>query len=173
MKSATQVVDILTSIAAGPGSVLVAFATEFQRRRFLDQTRDICLRMGGTFHVADHHWTFPNGARLCVNVIQSRDSLYYIRGQVFHSIYTEGLDDEISTQLAMYEPIMILELTRNDLKKLLTGTTPSFEQMAHPIVQPHINYYDQYCRHEWHDLDRLTDAELWTLYLICNPRRPL
>lgn len=65
---------------------------------------------------------------------------------------------------------MILNLTRADLLNLIRGCRPSYEAMAHPLVKPFFRYYDHPQHEEWVDLDRLTDVQLWTMYLICEPR---
>jgi hypothetical protein len=61
---------------------------------------------------------------------------------------------------------LTLELSRRDLMAMVRGTSPSFKAMDHPLVKPHFEYCDHPQRERWRSLERLTEAELWTLYLI-------
>jgi len=63
-----------------------------------------------------------------------------------------------------------LTLDRRDLTNLVRGCSVPFEKMNHPLVAPYLNYYDQACRQVWHGLEKLSEAQLWTIYLVINPR---
>jgi hypothetical protein len=65
---------------------------------------------------------------------------------------------------------MILMLTRKDLVNLVRGCSPPVEVFDHPLVKPHYEYCDHPQRQYWTGLEQMTEAELWTLYLICVPR---
>ena len=61
-------------------------------------------------------------------------------------------------------------LTRRDLVNLLRGCSPSYEVMSHPLVKSHFEYCDHPQQQRWNGLEKMTEAELWTLYLVCEPR---
>ena len=63
-----------------------------------------------------------------------------------------------------------LTLTHSDLMNLVRGCSVSYEVMNHPLVKPHFIYCDHPQSQRWHGLKDLTEAQLWTLYLICCPR---
>ena len=66
--------------------------------------------------------------------------------------------------------MMHLMLTHRDLMNLVRGTSPSFEAMDYPLVKSHFEYCDHPQRQWWNNLEKLSEAELWTLYLVCEPR---
>jgi hypothetical protein len=63
-----------------------------------------------------------------------------------------------------------LVLTRRDLVNLLRGTSPSYEAMRHSLVKSHFEYCDHPQSQRWSGLEKMTEVELWTLYLVCEPR---
>jgi hypothetical protein len=63
-----------------------------------------------------------------------------------------------------------LTLDRRDLMNLVRGCSVPFEKMSHPLVAPYLDYYDQTCRQAWHGFEKLSEVELWTIYLVINPR---
>ena len=65
---------------------------------------------------------------------------------------------------------LCLTLTHKDLMNLVRGCSPSYEVMEHPFVKPYFHYYDHPQHQDWRGLKDLTEAQLWTTYLICEPR---
>ena len=63
-----------------------------------------------------------------------------------------------------------LRLTRKDLINMVRGCSPSYAVMEHPLVKPYFRYYDHPQHQEWRGLEKLSEVELWTMYLICEPR---
>ena len=66
---------------------------------------------------------------------------------------------------------LCLTLQHSDLVCLVRGCSPPFKLMDHPLVKPYFQYYDHPQREEWHGLEKLSDVQLWTLYLVCKPRK--
>lgn len=62
--------------------------------------------------------------------------------------------------------MLTLRLAKRDLMALVRGSSPSYAAMVHPLVRPHYAYHDHPQSEEWCDLEKLTEAELWTLYLV-------
>ena len=65
---------------------------------------------------------------------------------------------------------LYLTFDHRDLMNLVRGCSVPFEKMNHPLVAPYLDYYDQTCRQVWHDLEKLSETELWTIYLVISPR---
>lgn len=64
---------------------------------------------------------------------------------------------------------MKVELTREDLKSLVRGTSPYYSAFDHPLVKKAGHRFaEQYSRTSWDKLDDLTDQELMNLYNICK-----
>jgi len=64
---------------------------------------------------------------------------------------------------------MNVDLTREDIKSLVKGTSPYYNVFSHPLVMKagHI-FSDQNSSTSWSGLDALTDLELMQLYKICK-----
>ncbi len=64
---------------------------------------------------------------------------------------------------------MNVDLTTEDLKALVRGSSPHYDFFENPLVEKagH-SYNDQYGKTQWDSLSELTDAELWELYNICK-----
>jgi hypothetical protein len=64
---------------------------------------------------------------------------------------------------------MKIELDRKGLEILVNGSQPYYNEFANPLVKKagH-DYSDQYGRISWQSLNKLTDDELYQLYLICR-----
>ena len=64
---------------------------------------------------------------------------------------------------------MKVELDREDLKALVNGSSPNFDEFDNPLVKKagH-SYSDQYGRTSWDELNDLTDDEIWELYMVCK-----
>ena len=65
---------------------------------------------------------------------------------------------------------LCLTLRHEDLRCLVRGCTVPYEVMNHPLVKPHFIYCDHPQSQSWRGLKDLTEAQLWTLYLVCSPR---
>lgn len=67
---------------------------------------------------------------------------------------------------------MNLRLTfdHRDLMNLVRGCSPAYALMEHPLIKPFFRYYDHPQHQEWHGLEKLSEAQLWTMYLVMNPR---
>lgn len=64
---------------------------------------------------------------------------------------------------------MKIELDRKGLETLIAGNSPNYNEFDNPLVKKagHI-YSDQYGKTSWSSLSKLTDKELYELYLICR-----
>jgi hypothetical protein len=64
---------------------------------------------------------------------------------------------------------MLIDLDRKGLVSLIKGTDVNYNKYDNPLVKKggH-SYSDQYGRTSWSNLENLTEAELYTLYLICR-----
>ena len=64
---------------------------------------------------------------------------------------------------------MKLDLDRIGLETLVKGSQPYYDEFDNPLVKKagH-DYSDQYGRTTWRTLDKLTEDELYELYLICR-----
>ena len=64
---------------------------------------------------------------------------------------------------------MNIELDRKGLEILVNGSQPHYNEFENPLVKKagH-DYSDQYGRTSWNSLNKLTDDELYKLYLICR-----
>ena len=64
---------------------------------------------------------------------------------------------------------MKVELNTKDLQSLVKGISPDYDDFGNFLVKKagH-SYSDQYGRTSWDSLDKLSDDELWALYLICR-----
>lgn len=64
---------------------------------------------------------------------------------------------------------MNVELDRKDLESLVKGSYPNYSEFGNELVKKAGHYYsDQYGRTNWNSLNKLSDEELWKLYLICK-----
>ena len=64
---------------------------------------------------------------------------------------------------------MTVELDRKGLEALINGSQPSYNNFKNALVKKAGHEYsDQYGRTNWRSLDKLTDSELYQLYLICR-----
>jgi hypothetical protein len=61
---------------------------------------------------------------------------------------------------------LTLQLDKKDLTALVRGSSPSYAVMSHPLVKAHYEYQDHPQREWWRGLDKLSEAELWTLYVV-------
>lgn len=67
---------------------------------------------------------------------------------------------------------MTVVLDREGLMCLVKGSSPDYSVFSHPLlIAAGHSYSDQYGRMDWHGLDKLTDSQLWELYLICRKRK--
>jgi hypothetical protein len=64
---------------------------------------------------------------------------------------------------------MKIELDRKGLEALIKGTEANYNVFNNSLVKKagH-DYSDQYGRTNWRSLDKLTDDEVYRLYLICK-----
>jgi hypothetical protein len=64
---------------------------------------------------------------------------------------------------------MKIELDRKGLEILVNGSQLYYNEFENPLVKKagH-DYSDQYGRTSWGSLNKLTDDELYQLYLICR-----
>lgn len=64
---------------------------------------------------------------------------------------------------------MKAELNRSDLETLVKGSKPYYSKFDNPLVKKagH-SYSDQYGITSWDSLSKLTDEELYQLYIICR-----
>jgi hypothetical protein len=64
---------------------------------------------------------------------------------------------------------MKIELDRKGLETLVAGSELNYNEFKNPLVKKagH-DYCDQYGRTRWYSLDKLTDDELYQLYIICR-----
>lgn len=64
---------------------------------------------------------------------------------------------------------MKIELDRKGLETLVLGSEPNYGEFDNPLVKKagH-SYSDQYCRTNWNSLSKLSDEELYQLYIICR-----
>ena len=65
--------------------------------------------------------------------------------------------------------MMIVDLDTIDLQSLVKGAQVRYEDFDHLLVKKagH-SYSDQYGRTSWRNLSKLSDLELYALYLICK-----
>jgi hypothetical protein len=64
---------------------------------------------------------------------------------------------------------MKIELDRKGLETLVKGSQPNYNQFQNPLVKKAGHEYsDQYGITNWRNLDKLSDDELYTLYLFCR-----
>jgi hypothetical protein len=64
---------------------------------------------------------------------------------------------------------MKIELDTKGLQTLVKGSQLYYDEFNHPLILKSGHAYsDQYGRTSWHNLDNLTDAELYEVYLICK-----
>jgi hypothetical protein len=64
---------------------------------------------------------------------------------------------------------MKIELDRKGLEILVAGSQPYYNEFDNPLVKKAGHCYsDQYGRTSWHNLNALTDEELYELYIICR-----
>lgn len=59
-----------------------------------------------------------------------------------------------------------LRLEKRDLINLVRGTSPPYAVFNHPLVKPHFTYCDHPQHEEWRGLERLSEVELWALYMV-------
>jgi hypothetical protein len=64
---------------------------------------------------------------------------------------------------------MLIELDRKGLEILVIGSEPYYDEFNNPLIEKAGHaYYDQYGRTNWYSLGKLTDEELYEVYLICR-----
>ena len=64
---------------------------------------------------------------------------------------------------------MNVNLDRKGLETLVYGSGPYYNEFNNPLLKKAGHQYsDQYCRTSWNSLGKLTDDELYQLYLICR-----
>jgi len=64
---------------------------------------------------------------------------------------------------------MTLELDRKDLETLVKGSGINYKDFDNDLVlKAGHSYSDQYGRTSWDSLGKLTDDELYKLYLVCK-----
>lgn len=64
---------------------------------------------------------------------------------------------------------MELKLDRKDLETLVKGTSVYYSEFENELVKKAGHFYsDQYGKTTWDYLNRLTDEEIYKLYLICK-----
>jgi hypothetical protein len=64
---------------------------------------------------------------------------------------------------------MQVELDRKDLEALVMGIGVNYSEFSNGLVKKagH-SYSDQYGRTSWESLDKLSDEEVFDLYIICK-----
>jgi hypothetical protein len=64
---------------------------------------------------------------------------------------------------------MNVDLDIKGLKILVKGCSPDYSTFSNPLViKAGHSYNDQYGRTDWGSLHKLSEAELYELYLICR-----
>lgn len=64
---------------------------------------------------------------------------------------------------------MKVELDRKGLESLIRGLSPDYDKFEHPLlIKAGFSYSDQYGRVSWDKISKMTDEELYQIYLICN-----
>ena len=64
---------------------------------------------------------------------------------------------------------MLIEIDKRGLYSLVKGTSPNYSEFDNPLVKKAGHEYsDQYGKTNWYNLDKLTDMELYRLYIICR-----
>jgi hypothetical protein len=64
---------------------------------------------------------------------------------------------------------MKVKLNRLGLETLVNGSAPYYTEFNNPLVKKAGHHYsDQYGRTSWETLYKLTDKELYQLYIICK-----
>lgn len=64
---------------------------------------------------------------------------------------------------------MTVELNRKDLESLVKGSCPNYREFDNPLVKKAgFSYNDQYGKVNWGGLNKLTEEELYALYLVCK-----
>lgn len=64
---------------------------------------------------------------------------------------------------------MIVELDRKGLETLVKGSAPYYSGFDEMLVKKAGHYYsDQYGQTAWNSLSKLSDEELYPLYILCR-----